>query len=110
MLGGLGVRFSRGRKDFGGNVNGKDLQIDSCEGLQYLLGKAVELKMWGWDGDDGDDFMHFWPSRKLRLLSPATKWKGDIGMGAVRPSFHPSVLPSVRPSVTFRFRSRTQKL
>ena len=32
------------------------------------------------------------------LLSPATKWKGDIGMGAVRPSFRPSVLPSVRPS------------
>jgi len=25
------------------------------------------------------------------LLSPATKWKGDIGMGAVRPSFRPSV-------------------
>ena len=33
------------------------------------------------------------------LLSPATKWKGDIGMGAVRPSFRPSVLPSFRPSV-----------
>ena len=28
------------------------------------------------------------------LLSPATKWKGDIGMGSVRPSFRPSVLPS----------------
>ena len=24
------------------------------------------------------------------LLSPATKWKGDIGMCAVRPSFRPS--------------------
>ena len=43
------------------------------------------------------------------LLSPATKWQGDIGIGAdVRP-VRPSVLPSFRPSVTFRFRSRTQK-
>jgi len=25
------------------------------------------------------------------LLSPATKWKGDIGLGAVRRSFRPSV-------------------
>ena len=33
------------------------------------------------------------------LLSPATKWKGDIGMGAdVRPSVLPSVRPSVLPS------------
>ena len=39
------------------------------------------------------------------LLSPATKWKGDIGLGAVRPS----VIPSFRLSRN-RFRSITQKL
>ena len=35
----------------------------------------------------------------IRLLSPATKWQGDTGIGAdVRPSALPSVRPSVRPS------------
>ena len=38
----------------------------------------------------------------IHYYPPATKWQGDIGMGA-------DVRPSVRPSVTFRFRSRTQK-
>ena len=37
------------------------------------------------------------------LLSPATKWKGDIGLSAVRPSdipsFRHSVIPSVCPEI-----------
>ena len=65
----------------------------------------------GDNGDVGEDehagrmFTTDWQVLFFRLLSPTTKWKGDIGMGAVCPSFR----PSVRPSVTFRFRSRTQK-
>ena len=31
----------------------------------------------------------------VALLSPATKWKGDIGLGAVRPSVIPSVCPEI---------------
>ena len=33
------------------------------------------------------------------LLSPATKWKGDIGLGVIRPSVIPSFRPSVCPEI-----------
>ena len=36
-----------------------------------------------------------WGPKAMALLSPATKWNGDIGLGAVRPSVIPFVCPEI---------------